>query len=99
MQKIGRRYDDCPRFVARSPAEDGRWSSTAQKRTLDRGPAAARPTAPSLTWPRPLAIGPFQVLRHPTQWDAHSPACLATALLDEPSAIEQRGRDPGSRAA
>src|SRR5215469_7583397 len=87
MPKIGRRREDCPRFVAGSPAEDGRWSSAAQTRTLDRGPAAARPAASSLTWPRPLAIGPFQVLHHPTQWDARSPASLAIALIDEPSTI------------
>src|SRR5215472_4907737 len=85
MQKIGRRCEDCPRLVAESPPAVGRRSSIARTRTLDRAPAAARSTAPSLTWPRPVAIGPCQVLHHATQWNARSPARLAIALVDEPS--------------
>src|SRR5262245_37759628 len=85
MQKIGRRCEDCPRLVAESPPAVGRRSSIAPTRTLDRAPAAARSTAPSLTWP--VAIGPCPVLHHATQWNARSPARLAIALAYESSTI------------
>src|SRR6516162_11564309 len=87
MQKIARRCDDRPRFFAGSLAEDGRWSSAAQTRTRDCGPAAARPAAPSLTLPLAVATGPFQVLHRATRWDVRSPARLAIALVDESSTI------------